>query len=166
MARASPGPCLASSARTHTRASLRSMIPRALPARRFSETVKFQYPASWLHQSFAVMDPTDLGVKIVVAQALCLTIFNLSSTQNTRLFTDDNTLVRLVLWLPGPCVDPGPVWPVCRSWGACESSPPRRQGPRNHGPMEHRNFTLHCLRETPRRQRPHSTVGTHHSMHF
>ena len=37
-----------------------------------------------------VIDPTDLGATIVVAQALCLTIFNLSSTQITCLFTDGN----------------------------------------------------------------------------
>ena len=41
---------------------------------------------------FVVIDPTDLGATIVVAQALCLTIFkfNLSPTQKTCLFTDGN----------------------------------------------------------------------------
>ena len=39
---------------------------------------------------FVVIDPTDLGATIVVAQALCLTIFNLSPTQKTCLFTDVN----------------------------------------------------------------------------
>ena len=37
-----------------------------------------------------VIDTTNLGVTIVVAQALCLTIFNLSPTQKTCLFTDGN----------------------------------------------------------------------------
>ena len=35
---------------------------------------------------FVVEDPTDLGATIVVAQALCLSIFNLSPTQKTCLF--------------------------------------------------------------------------------
>ena len=39
---------------------------------------------------FVVDDPTDLGATIVVAQALCLSIFNLSPTQKTCLFTDGN----------------------------------------------------------------------------
>ena len=39
---------------------------------------------------FVVIDPTDLGATIVVAQALCLTIVNLFPTQNTGLFTDSN----------------------------------------------------------------------------
>ena len=39
---------------------------------------------------FVVIDPTDLGATIVVAQALCLTIFNLSPTQKTCRFTDGN----------------------------------------------------------------------------
>ena len=39
---------------------------------------------------FVVVDPTDLGATIVVAKALCLTIFNLSPTQKTCLFTDGN----------------------------------------------------------------------------
>ena len=39
---------------------------------------------------FVVIYPTDLGATIVVAQALCLTIFNLSPTQKTCLFTDGN----------------------------------------------------------------------------
>ena len=38
---------------------------------------------------FVVIDPTDLGA-FVVAQALCLTIFNLSPMQNNYLFTDGN----------------------------------------------------------------------------
>jgi len=37
-----------------------------------------------------VDDPTDLGATIVVAQALCLSIFNLSPTQKTCLFTNGN----------------------------------------------------------------------------
>ena len=32
----------------------------------------------------------DLGATIVVAQAICLSIFNLSHTQKTCLFTDGN----------------------------------------------------------------------------
>ena len=39
---------------------------------------------------FVVIDSTNLGATIVVAQALCLTIFNLSPTQKTCLFTDGN----------------------------------------------------------------------------
>ena len=39
---------------------------------------------------FVVIDPIDLGATIVVAPALCLTIFNVSPTQNTCLFTDGN----------------------------------------------------------------------------
>ena len=39
---------------------------------------------------FVVIDPTNLGAIIVVAQALCLSIFNLSPTQKTSLFTDGN----------------------------------------------------------------------------
>ena len=39
---------------------------------------------------FMVDDPTDLGATIVVAQALCLSIFNLSPTQKTCLFTNGN----------------------------------------------------------------------------
>ena len=39
---------------------------------------------------FMVDDPTYLGETIVVAQALCLSIFNLSPTQKTCLFTDGN----------------------------------------------------------------------------
>ena len=41
---------------------------------------------------FVVIDPTDLGATFAVAQALCLTIFNLSPTQKTCLFTDGNKL--------------------------------------------------------------------------
>ena len=37
-----------------------------------------------------VEDPTYLGATIVVAQALCLSIFNLSPTQKTCLFTHGN----------------------------------------------------------------------------
>ena len=39
---------------------------------------------------FVVEDPTDLGATIVVAQALCLSIFNLSPMQKTCLFTNGN----------------------------------------------------------------------------
>ena len=39
---------------------------------------------------FIVIDSTYLGATIVVAQALCLTIFNLSPTQKTFLFNDGN----------------------------------------------------------------------------
>ena len=39
---------------------------------------------------FVVDDPTYLGATIMVAQALCLSIFNLSPTQKTCLFTDGN----------------------------------------------------------------------------
>ena len=35
---------------------------------------------------FVVIDPTNLGATIVVAQALCFTIFNLSPSQKTCLF--------------------------------------------------------------------------------
>ena len=35
-----------------------------------------------------VIDSTTLGATIVVVQTLCLTIFNLTQTQNTCLFTD------------------------------------------------------------------------------
>ena len=37
-----------------------------------------------------VDDPPDLGATIVVAQALCLSIFNLSPTQKTCLSTNGN----------------------------------------------------------------------------
>ena len=43
--------------------------------------VGFNYP-------FVVIDPTYFGVTIVVAQALCLTIFNLFPTRNTFLYPD------------------------------------------------------------------------------
>ena len=44
---------------------------------------------------FLVMDPTDLRATIVVAKALGLTIFNLSPTQSTCLFTyGNNATVR------------------------------------------------------------------------
>ena len=39
---------------------------------------------------FVVIDPTNLGATIVVAQSWCLTTFNLSPTQNTCLFTNGN----------------------------------------------------------------------------
>ena len=39
---------------------------------------------------FVVINPTNLGVTIVVAQVLCLTIFYLSSTQKTCFFTNDS----------------------------------------------------------------------------
>ena len=39
---------------------------------------------------FVVDDPSDFGATIVVAQALCLSIFNLSPTQKTCLFTNGN----------------------------------------------------------------------------
>ena len=39
---------------------------------------------------FVVIDPSDLGATIVVAQALCLTIVNLSPTQKNCFFTDGN----------------------------------------------------------------------------
>ena len=39
---------------------------------------------------FVVIDPTDSGTAIVVAQAFCLTIFNLSETDNTYLSTYGN----------------------------------------------------------------------------
>ena len=39
---------------------------------------------------FVVDDPTDLGATFVVAQALCLSIFNLSPMQKTCLFTNGN----------------------------------------------------------------------------
>ena len=48
---------------------------------------------------FVVIDPTDFGATIVVAQAVCLTIFNLSPTQKTCLFTDGNK--------SSVCVTPG-----------------------------------------------------------
>ena len=40
--------------------------------------------------SLVVIDPTDLSATFVDAQALCLTIFNLSPIYNTFLFTDVN----------------------------------------------------------------------------
>ena len=40
--------------------------------------------------SFMVDDPIYLGATIVVAQALCLSIFNLSPMQKTCLFTNGN----------------------------------------------------------------------------
>ena len=39
---------------------------------------------------FVVDDSTNLGATIVVVQALCLSIFNLSHTQKTGLLTDGN----------------------------------------------------------------------------
>ena len=40
---------------------------------------------------FVVLDPTNLGAtKELLFQSLCLSIFNLSPTQNTCLFTDGN----------------------------------------------------------------------------
>ena len=39
---------------------------------------------------FVIDDPTDLGATFVVAQALCLSMFNLSPTQKTCLFTYGN----------------------------------------------------------------------------
>ena len=39
---------------------------------------------------FVVIDPTNLGATFVVAQALCLTNFNLFLTQKTFLFTNGN----------------------------------------------------------------------------
>ena len=40
---------------------------------------------------FVVIDPTDLGVTTeLLFQALCLSIFNLSQTENSCLFTDGN----------------------------------------------------------------------------
>ena len=39
---------------------------------------------------FVVNEPTNLGATIVVAQALCLSIFNLSPPQKTCPFTDGN----------------------------------------------------------------------------
>ena len=45
---------------------------------------------------FVVIDPKDLGSTFVVAQALCLAIFNLSPTHNTCLFTDGN---KAIVWV-------------------------------------------------------------------
>ena len=42
---------------------------------------------------FVVDDPTNLGATMVDAQALCLSIFNLSPTQKTCLFTDGIIMV-------------------------------------------------------------------------
>ena len=50
-------------------------------------TVKFTLKAGFVCP-FVVDDPTDLGATIMVAQVLCLCIFNLSPTQKTSLFTD------------------------------------------------------------------------------
>ena len=47
---------------------------------------------------FVVDDPTDLGATIVVAQALCLSIFNLSPLQKNCLFTDGIKLTCLSVW--------------------------------------------------------------------
>ena len=49
----------------------------------FTLRVGFVYP-------FVVVDPTCLGATILVAQALCLTAFNLCPTQNAFLFTDSD----------------------------------------------------------------------------
>ena len=46
------------------------------------------------------IDPTDLGVTIVFAQTLCLTIFNLCPTQKTCLFIDDNGISLVCM-----CID-------------------------------------------------------------
>ena len=43
-----------------------------------------------------VIDPTNLGATIVVAQAWCLTIFNLSQKQNICLFTYGNKAIVCV----------------------------------------------------------------------
>ena len=51
---------------------------------------------------FVVNDPTDLGATIVVAQALCLSIFNLSPTQKTCLFTYGNKANVSVEYFRGP----------------------------------------------------------------
>ena len=48
---------------------------------------------------FVVIDPTDLDTPIVVSQALCVTIFNLSLTQNTCLFTDGNNVLFVCLFV-------------------------------------------------------------------
>ena len=48
---------------------------------------------------FVVDDPTDLGLTIMVAQALCLSIFNLSPAQKTCLFTNGNK-ANLSVWHP------------------------------------------------------------------
>jgi len=55
------------------------------------DAVKFTLKVGFICPGpFVVDDPTDLGATIVVAQALCLTIFNLSPTQKTCHFTDGN----------------------------------------------------------------------------
>ena len=51
---------------------------------------------------FVVIDPTDLGATIIFAQALCLTIFNLSLVQNTCLFTDGNKASVYASAAPSP----------------------------------------------------------------
>ena len=52
---------------------------------------------------FVVDDPTDLGATIVVAQALCLSIFNLSPTQKTCLFTNGNKANVSGYWMIKNC---------------------------------------------------------------
>ena len=54
--------------------------------------------------SFVVIDPTNLGaITEFLSQGLCLSIFNLSPTQNTCLFFDGNKASL--------CVEP--LWRVC-----------------------------------------------------
>ena len=50
------------------------------------DAIKLTLKAGFIF-SFVVDDPTDLGVAIVVAQVLCLSIFNLSPMQKTCLLT-------------------------------------------------------------------------------
>ena len=52
---------------------------------------------------FMVIDPTDLGTTIVVTQDWCLTIFNLSTLQNTCLFANGNKASVCVMgqWATG-----------------------------------------------------------------
>ena len=47
-------------------------------------------PAAAAYSRLEVDDPTDLGATIVVAQALCLSILNLSPAQKTCPFTNGN----------------------------------------------------------------------------
>ena len=47
---------------------------------------------------FMVIDHTNLGATILVSQAWCLTVFNLSPTQKTCLFTNGNKASVYACW--------------------------------------------------------------------
>ena len=74
---------------------------------------------------FVVIDPTDLGATIVVAQALCLTIFNLSLTQNTCLFTDGNKASVCASAAPSPAATATAAAPSAAAAALLLPPPPR-----------------------------------------